>query len=251
MATQRKPNAVSIRTVGPFDLGRLSRLHKGCFEESWSRSDLAHLLAMPGGFGLIARLFEGGLAGLDAMRGVGFSLCRVVRDESELLSIGVAPSYRRRGVAGYLLRASMERARAIGARQMFLEVAIDNIGAQQLYLRARLRAGRHAAGLLPAPQRRPHGRLHHALRARWRRRLERAGGGVGAQGSAPLAHDQLEQIAVESLQAQDLVAVVAKRARHVVARLAVAQPNIHDLTDRQFFPAPAWSGQRSSGTPRR
>jgi ribosomal-protein-alanine N-acetyltransferase len=133
MATQRKPNAVSVRTVGPFDLGRLSRLHKGCFEESWSRSDLAHLLAMPGGFGLIARLFEGGIAGLDAMRGVGFSLCRVVRDESELLSIGVAPSHRRRGVAGYLLRASVERARAIGARQMFLEVAIDNIGAQLLY----------------------------------------------------------------------------------------------------------------------
>ena len=68
------------------------------------------------------------------MRGVGFSLCRVVRDESELLSIGVGPAYRRRGVAGYLLRASMERARAIGARQMFLEVAIDNLAAQQLYL---------------------------------------------------------------------------------------------------------------------
>jgi [ribosomal protein S18]-alanine N-acetyltransferase len=95
---------------------------------------LAHLLAMPGGFGLIARLYEGGLARIDAMRGVGFSLCRVVRDESELLSIGVAAGYRRRGVAGYLLRASMERARAIGARQMFLEVAVDNGAAQQLYL---------------------------------------------------------------------------------------------------------------------
>ena len=134
MAAQPKPQAVSVRTVGPFDLGRLSRLHKGCFEEAWSRSDLAHLLAMPGGFGLIARMYEGGLAGLDAMRGVGFALCRVVRDESELLSIGVGPTYRRRGVAGYLLRASMERARAIGARQMFLEVAIDNEAAQQLYL---------------------------------------------------------------------------------------------------------------------
>ena len=134
MATQRKPSPVSVRTVGPFDLGRLSRLHKGCFEEAWSRSDLAHLLAMPGGFGLIARLFEGGLAGFDAMRGVGFSLCRVVRDESELLSIGVGPAYRRRGVAGYLLRASMERAHTIGARQMFLEVAVDNLPAQQLYL---------------------------------------------------------------------------------------------------------------------
>ena len=134
MAVQAKPAAISIRAVGPFDLGRLSRLHKSCFEESWSRSDLAHLLAMPGGFGLIARLSEGGLARFDALRGVGFSLCRVVRDESELLSIGVAGTHRRRGVAGYLLRASMERARVIGARQMFLEVAVDNVAAQQLYL---------------------------------------------------------------------------------------------------------------------
>jgi ribosomal-protein-alanine N-acetyltransferase len=134
MAAQPKPTAISVRVVGPFDLGRLSRLHKGCFEEAWSRSDLAHLLAMPGGFGLIARLSEGGLARFDALRGVGFSLCRVVRDESELLSIGVATSYRRRGVAGHLLRASMDRAWVIGARQMFLEVAVDNVAAQQLYL---------------------------------------------------------------------------------------------------------------------
>jgi [ribosomal protein S18]-alanine N-acetyltransferase len=133
MATLPKPSAVSVRGVGPFDLGRLSRLHRSCFEEAWTRSDLAHLLAMPGGFGLIARLFEGGLARLDAMRGVGFSLCRVVRDESELLSIGVTPGYRRRGVAGHLLRASMERSRAVGAKQMFLEVAVDNVAAQRLY----------------------------------------------------------------------------------------------------------------------
>jgi ribosomal-protein-alanine N-acetyltransferase len=133
MAAVPKPTAVSIRTVGPFDLGRLARLHRGCFEEAWSRSDLAHLLAMPGGFGLIARLYEGGFAGLDAMRGVGFSLCRVIREESELLSIGVSPSYRHRGIAGSLLRASMERCRAIGARHMFLEVAVDNVEAQRLY----------------------------------------------------------------------------------------------------------------------
>lgn len=133
MISLNKPAGISIRTVGPFDLGRLSKLHRGCFEEAWSRSDLAHLLAMPGGFGLLARLFEGGLAGIDAMRGVGFSLCRVVRDECELLSIGVAPAYRRRGVAAQLLVASMERCRTIGAQQMFLEVAVDNHAAQRLY----------------------------------------------------------------------------------------------------------------------
>jgi ribosomal-protein-alanine N-acetyltransferase len=129
----RRPGAISVRSVGPFDLGRLSRLHRGCFEEAWSRADLAHLLALPGGFGLIARSYEGGIVGLDGMRGVGFSLCRVIRDESELLSIGILPAYRKRGLARMLLRSSMERCLRTGARTLFLEVAVDNEPAQQLY----------------------------------------------------------------------------------------------------------------------
>lgn len=128
-----RPSSISIRNIGPFDLGRLARLHRNCFEEAWSRADLAHLLAIPGGFGLIARVYDGGLAGLDGMRGVGFALCRVVRDESELLSIGVMPAYRKRGVARALLRASMDRCLRSGADNMFLEVAVDNPAAQQLY----------------------------------------------------------------------------------------------------------------------
>lgn len=128
-----RPSSISIRNIGPFDLGRLARLHRNCFEEAWSRADLAHLLAIPGGFGLIARVYDGGLAGLDGMRGVGFALCRVVRDESELLSIGVMPAYRKRGVARALLHTSMERCLRAGADNMFLEVAVDNPAAQQLY----------------------------------------------------------------------------------------------------------------------
>ncbi|MEO1019212.1 MAG: GNAT family N-acetyltransferase, partial [Pseudomonadota bacterium] len=133
MIRLNKPSAISIKTIGAFDLGRLAKLHKVCFEDPWNRSDLAHLLALPGGFGLIARLFEGGLGGLDGMRGVGFSLCRTVRDECELLSIGVSPGFRRRQVATALIRASMERCWEAGARAMFLEVAVDNISAMRLY----------------------------------------------------------------------------------------------------------------------
>jgi [ribosomal protein S18]-alanine N-acetyltransferase len=128
-----RPGPIAIRNVGPFDLGRLARLHRGCFEEAWSRSDLAHLLAMAGAFGIIARIYDGGLAGLDGLRGVGFAIYRVTHDESELLTIGVAPNYRRRGVASALVRAGIERCQRIGATSMFLEVAVDNQGAQQLY----------------------------------------------------------------------------------------------------------------------
>jgi ribosomal-protein-alanine N-acetyltransferase len=153
MVTRLRSDTVSVRNVGPFDLGRLARLHRSCFDEAWSRSDLAHLLGMPGAFGLVARLYDGGLAGLDGLRGVGFAICRVAADESELLTIGVGPAYRRRGVAGSLLKAGMERCERMGACSMFLEVAIDNVGAQQLYEEH----GFERVGLRPDYYQRPNG----------------------------------------------------------------------------------------------
>ncbi|WP_051329237.1 GNAT family N-acetyltransferase [Geminicoccus roseus] len=130
-----RPGQIAVKNIGPFDLGRLARLHRGCFEDGWSRSDIAHLLSLPGGFGLIARCFDRGFSAIDGLRGVGFAICRVVRDESELLSIGVLQSWRHRGVAGTLLEASMVRAHQAGADAMFLEVAVDNVAAQSLYER--------------------------------------------------------------------------------------------------------------------
>ncbi|MEZ5826608.1 MAG: GNAT family N-acetyltransferase [Geminicoccaceae bacterium] len=126
--------SISIRVAGPFDLGRISRLHRACFAEGWSRADVAHLLALPGSFGLVARLAQGGFPLLDNLRGAGFALCRVVRDECELLSIGVVPACRRHGVARSLLVSAMERCKLAGAEKMFLEVAVDNSEAQALYI---------------------------------------------------------------------------------------------------------------------
>ena len=69
----------------------------------------------------------------------------MVRDEGELLSIGVGPAYRRRAIGTALLRESMERCRRAGAGVMFLEVATDNRSAQALYQTVRLRRGRQSA----------------------------------------------------------------------------------------------------------
>jgi ribosomal-protein-alanine N-acetyltransferase len=133
MAAELDATVFDVQAVGAFDLGRLARLHRACFDEPWSKSDLAHLLALPGGLGLIARTHGFRRLGFDTRRPVGFSLCRVTRDESELLSIGVAPDMRRSGLGTDLVRQSMQRCRAGGARCMFLEVAVDNPGAQALY----------------------------------------------------------------------------------------------------------------------
>ena len=126
------------------------------------RADLAHLLALPGGFGLLARLFERNLAGLDGMRGVGFALCRVIRDEGELLSIGVGPVYRRRAIGSALLRESIERCRRAGAATIFSRSRPTTVGADALPL-VRLRPVGEREGYFSG-RTVPDQRLYHALR---------------------------------------------------------------------------------------
>lgn len=126
---------IEVRPVGPFDLGWLARLHKACFTDAWSRADLAHMLALPGGFGLLAKLNDPYLLGLHGLRGAGFALACITKDEAELLSIGVAPPFRRHAVGRALLQATIARCRAAGVRWLFLEVATDNVAAQKLYER--------------------------------------------------------------------------------------------------------------------
>lgn len=124
---------ITVRTAGPFDLGRMARMHRACFTDGWSRADLAHLMALSGGFGLMARASDGRFARVENFRSAGFTLCRVVRDECEMLSIGVMPHYRRLGVARALLEDAMARCLIAGAERMFLEVAVDNDDARLLY----------------------------------------------------------------------------------------------------------------------
>jgi ribosomal-protein-alanine N-acetyltransferase len=114
--------------VGALDLGRAAALHGEAFvplgERAWTRQDLAGLLASPGVTGLLLQA-----DGRDA----GFALCRVATDESELLTIAVRPTERRRGAGRLLLAAVIEHVREAGAQALFLEVGADNPPAQALY----------------------------------------------------------------------------------------------------------------------
>ncbi|MGF1474790.1 MAG: GNAT family N-acetyltransferase [Geminicoccaceae bacterium] len=130
---QLAPSEIDVRRISAFEIGRLARLHAACFDEPWSRADLLQLLAMPGGFGLVAAIAERSLVRFGTQRLVGFALCRTVRDECELLSIGVVVDRRREGVATRLVARSIATCQAQGARRMFLEVAVDNASAQALY----------------------------------------------------------------------------------------------------------------------
>jgi ribosomal-protein-alanine N-acetyltransferase len=128
-------HAPRIRAVEAFDLAMLAALHAACFEEAWSRDSLATLLATPGAFGLVA---AGGA------EPTGFLLARIATDEAEILSLGVRPPARRRGIGSCLLQAALERMARGGARRTFLEVAEDNVAALALY---------SAAGFTPVGRR--------------------------------------------------------------------------------------------------
>lgn len=107
-------------TPAPADLETLALLHGACFPDApWDAPHLARLLAMPGAIAFA----EAG----------GFVLLRAAADEAEVITIAVDPAARRQGTGRRLLAAAIAEAMRTGVRQVFLEVALDNIAAFALY----------------------------------------------------------------------------------------------------------------------
>lgn len=60
----------------------------------------------------------------------------LIASDAEIMTIGVAPQWRRRGLATRMLDALLTEARRRRCRNVFLEVRASDTGAQQLYTRA-------------------------------------------------------------------------------------------------------------------
>ncbi|HUZ72837.1 MAG TPA: GNAT family N-acetyltransferase [Stellaceae bacterium] len=137
--------SVRLRSVGRADLEPLARLHAQCFpEDAWDAAALAGILAMKGAE---ARLAE------EATQPLGLLFATILGAEAEILTFGVAPAARRRGIARILLDDFFARARALGAAGVVLEVAADNGPALALYESA----GFRTVGLRHAYYRRERG----------------------------------------------------------------------------------------------
>ncbi len=107
---------------------RAAKLHDLCFAKAWDGHEIAALLARPG-TGLIEDVTN--CAAKPQTR--GFVLFRHVRDEAEILTLCVAPSFRRSGIAGRLIRALKDHLRQLGVENLFLEVDETNRRAFELY----------------------------------------------------------------------------------------------------------------------
>lgn len=66
---------------------------------------------------------------------LGWAGVMIISDSAEILTVGVLPSARRRGIARQLLDGLLAEARRRGAVEAFLEVRVDNEAAQLLYSR--------------------------------------------------------------------------------------------------------------------
>lgn len=109
----------------------LHALYDACFDEPFGEAAFRALLASPGLWASIAWDIEAG-----RRAAVGFAIARCVADEAEIISIGVSPSERRRGIGSALLAEVMVRAVALGAKRIFLEVSEENPAAIALYVSA-------------------------------------------------------------------------------------------------------------------
>lgn len=132
---------VKLLWATPADAAVMAAVHAEAFPDPWDAQAFVELMDGPGVFGLVA--------GED--KPLGVILCRVVAGEMEVLTVGVAPAARRRGVGKALVAGALGAGRQAGAETVFLEVADDNGAAAALYAglgfrRAGLRRGYYDRG---------------------------------------------------------------------------------------------------------
>jgi ribosomal-protein-alanine N-acetyltransferase len=116
------------RRIAPIPEGAveaLAILHRACFpDDPWEAGALARIMALSGGFGWLA--WEDHIP-------AGFILVRDLGNECEILTVGVAPHWRRRGIARALLATAIAEVTHRNLPSIVLEVAIDNDAARELY----------------------------------------------------------------------------------------------------------------------
>ena len=122
--------AWQLRSATPDDLDAIMQIEHAVFpSDAWSRQSMLSELSSKHTLYLVA--FDQatpddfvGYAGLLAPRGA---------TQADIQSVAVVETARRRGLARTLVQTLTSEARDRGAREIFLEVRVDNPNAQSLY----------------------------------------------------------------------------------------------------------------------
>jgi [ribosomal protein S18]-alanine N-acetyltransferase len=117
-----------INQIRQEDVMAIAEIERATNPSAWTAEMFAQQLELSQ-----ARLLCARAACVGSEQPVGFCVCWLVGNELQLLSIAVAPSWQRRGIAGQLLRRAIVQAVEQGATELTLEVREGNVAAQQLY----------------------------------------------------------------------------------------------------------------------
>ena len=99
----------------------LANIHAQAFSEPWAETTFLSLLKLPSTLG-----WE---------NDYGFLLASDLGNDLEILTLAILPQYQRQGHASCLMTEMCDWAKENHKKSIFLEVAKDNIAAQQLYLK--------------------------------------------------------------------------------------------------------------------
>ncbi len=115
---------INVRHARQEDIKKIAETEGICFSDPQSEQDVAAELEN-GMYTVLVAETNGCVAG----HIIGFCVC----DEAEIISLGVDPEKRRRGVAGMLLDSFISEKRKNGSVSVFLEVRVSNTPAISLY----------------------------------------------------------------------------------------------------------------------
>jgi [ribosomal protein S18]-alanine N-acetyltransferase len=115
-----------IRPIGAERSAECAAIHATSFTYPWQEADFEQLFVAPG------TIADGAIEAKEEHL-AGFILSRIAADEAEILTIAVAPEWRRRGIATSLLKPHLYGLAAIRVSRLFLEVDAENTAARALY----------------------------------------------------------------------------------------------------------------------
>ena len=114
---------VAIRPMNELDIPMVVSIERSAYQFPWSEGIFRDCLRV----GYVCRVVDaGGDMG-------GYGIMSVGAGEAHILNVCIREEYRGRGYARKMLLFLMDRARAAGMREAFLEVRPSNIAAARLY----------------------------------------------------------------------------------------------------------------------
>lgn len=114
-----------IKKISAADAKILSEIHKQCFIETWNENNFRNMLTDSHYFGFVIS----DVGKIDC----GFTLCKHLFEEIEIITFCVLPKHRRYGFGKLLINEIIKHANTLPNSKIFLEVSKDNIAAINLY----------------------------------------------------------------------------------------------------------------------